>query len=337
MTAVAREPHETVWELSTAAVAARCLHVVAELGVADHVAGVPVPVGTLAAACDADADGLDRVLGLMAAHGVFERGPGGYRHTPCSLLLREDHPRSMRAFARMMGLPLVAGSLAELERSMRSGRPGLVAVEPKGIWTYLQDRPVEADVFGRAMSAKAAADVAAVLGVYDFAPFETIADIGGGRGHLLKAVLDATPSAAGILFDLPAVIDTLDGGHPRMCATAGDFFVDALPAADAYVLMEVLHDWADEQCVAVLGAVRRAAPAGAAVLVVENVLDEHGPDPRRGTLDVLMLAVTGGRERTAAQLGALFDRAGLELVRVVDTPGPVRIVEAATRGGRASS
>jgi C-methyltransferase len=225
-------------------------------------------------------------------------------------------------------LPLVWGSLTELERSVRTGRPGLDALDPKGIRAYLQDRPVEADVFGRAMSAKADVDVAAVVGSYDFTPFETIADIGGGRGHLLRAVLDATPGAAGILFDLPAVIDTLEGGHLRMAATAGDFFVDALPAADAYVLMDVLHDWADDQCVAILGAVWRAAPADAVLLVVENVLDERGPDPGRGTLDVLMLAVTGGRERTAAQLSALFDRAGLALVRVVDTTGPMRIVEA---------
>ena len=328
MTAVAREPHEAVWELSTAGVAARCLHILAELGVADRIGGAPVPAAILAAACDVDADALDRVLGLAAAHGVFERGPGGYRHTPSSTLLREDHPRSMRAFARMMGLPLVWGSLAELERSVRTGRPGLEVLEPKGIWAYLQDRPLEIDVFGRAMSAKSAADTAAVLGSYDFTPFETIADIGGGRGHLLRGVLDATPGATGILFDLPAVIDTLDRGHPRMTATAGDFFVDALPASDAYLLMEVLHDWADDRCVAVLDAIRRAAPDDAAVLVVEGVLDAAGPDPRCGTLDVVMLAVTGGRERTAAQLGELFGRAGLALVRVVETAGPMRIVEA---------
>ncbi len=323
-----RQPHEDIWNLATAGVAARCVHVIADLGVADHIAGTPIPAATLAAACDTDADALDRVLRLAAAHDVFERRTEGYRHTPSSLLLREDHPRSMRAFARMMGLPLTWGSLAELERSVQSGRPGLEALEPKGIWTYLQDRPVEADVFGRAMSVRAGMDIAAILASYDFTPFETIADIGGGHGHLLHAVLDATPGAVGILFDLAAVIDTLDRGHPRMAATAGDFLVDALPAADAYILMEVLHDWADDQCATILDAIRRAAPAGASLLVVENVLDERGPDAHQGTLDVIMLAVTGGRQRTTAQLSALFDRAGLALVRVLDTTGPMRIVEA---------
>ena len=276
MMAAAPSPHEVVWDLSTVGFAARCLHVVAELGIADHVGSTAaVPVGALAAACDTDPDALDRVLRLVAAHGVFERTADGYRHTSSSLLLRSDDPMSMRPFARMMGLPLVWDSLTELERSVRTGRPGLEVQEPKGMWAYLQDRPAEAEVFGRAMTAKAAADVGGVLGSYDFTRFETIADIGGGRGHLLRAVLDAVPGTLGILFELPEVIDTLDVGHPRMATIAGDFFVDALPAADAYVLMEVLHDWPDDECVAVLTAIRRAAPTGAILLIVEGVLADE--------------------------------------------------------------
>ena len=141
-------------------------------------------------------------------------------------------------------------------------------------------------------------------------------------------MLDATPDAAGILFERPEVVATLHLEHPRMTALPGDFFVDALPAADAYVLMEVLHDWADDECVMILRAIRRAARASATVLVVEAVLDEDRPDPRTGTLDVIMLAVTGGRERSPAELGALFERAGFALRRVLPTAGPMRIVEA---------
>jgi hypothetical protein len=321
-------PHEIVWDLSTAGVAARCLHVVAALGVADHLDAAPVRVATLAAACEVDADALDRVLRLLTARGVFERTADGYRHTPGSALLRSDHPASMRPFAQMMGLALIWGSLTELERSVRTGRPSVEVLEPKGIWSYLQDRPVEAAVFGRAMSAKAGADVAAVLDAYDFGRFETVADVGGGRGHLLRAVLDASPNAAGILFELPEVVAALDIAYPRMTPMAGDFFVDALPAADAYLLMEVLHDWGDDECVAILCAIRRAASPGATLLVIEGVLAEDRPDPRAGALDVVMLTVTGGRERTAGELAALFDQAGFALRRVVPTAGPMRIVEA---------
>lgn len=327
------QPHETLWALATAGFAARCLQVVADLGVADRLDDEPVPVAALAAACGSDPDGLDRVLRLLAAHGVFARGTDGYRHTAPSRLLRGDHPMSMRAYARMMGLPPIWGSATELAHSVRTARPGFEAVDPKGIWAYLQDRPAETEVFAQAMAAKAGAEVAAVLDAYDFTGFATVADIGGGRGHLLRAVLDAAPSAAGVLFDLPEVTAIAET-HPRMAAVAGDFFVDALPVADAYVLMDVLHDWADDECAAILGAVHRAAPEGATLLVVECVLEDGVDDPRASTLDVIMLAVTGGRERTADQLGVLFERAGFELQKVIDTSSPVRIVEARAGGDR---
>lgn len=328
--AVEQQPHEVMWTLTNAVVASRCLHVVAELGVADDVTDAPVSATELAAGCGADAQALDRALRLLAAHGVFERADGGFRHTPASELLRSDHPMSMRAFARMMGLPVISDTFGRLEHSIRSGSPAVEAVEPDGFWAYLQDHPDEARIFGQAMTAKAGADIAAILTAYDFSRFATIADIGGGHGHLLRAVLDDVPSAQGVLFDLPAVIDAGGFEHERLRPHAGDFLVDPLPAADAYVLMEIIHDWPDAECVAILSAIARAAPAGARVLVIESVLPDETLDPRGQTLDLIMLAVTGGRERTAAQLNELFGRAGLSPGSVRETAGPLRIVEAAT-------
>jgi C-methyltransferase len=324
-----QQPHEIVWTLVNVCVAARCIHVIAELGVADHIEDQPVSVGELASSCEVDADALDRVLRLLTAHGVFDREDGRYRHTPASRLLRSDQPMTMRPFARMMGLPFGWGSLTELAHSIRTGLPAIEILEPKGLWAYLQNHPDEAEIFGRAMTAKAGAEVAAVLAGYDFRPFGTIADIGGGRGHLLRAVLDTAPTAEGILFDLPEVINTVrDVGQQRLTVVAGDFFVDAIPVADAYVLMEVLHDWADQECIAILNAIRRAAPANSTLLIVEGVIPEERTDPRALTLDIIMLTVTGGRERTAAQFSALLDRAGFHLNRVIETASPMRIVEA---------
>ncbi|HET9116640.1 MAG TPA: methyltransferase [Pseudonocardiaceae bacterium] len=301
---------------------------VADLGVADRIGDSPVPVTDLADSCAVEADALDRVLRLLATHGVFQKHDGGYGHTVSSRLLRADHPMSMRAFSQMMGLPLIWSSLTELAHAVRNGSPGLEILEPEGPWAYLRAHPGEAEIFGRAMTAKAGAEIAAVLDVYDFGELRTIADIGGGRGHLLCAVLGATPESHGILFDLPEVIDSLDLGHERMTATAGDFFVDPLPVADAYVLMEVLHDWADEECVAILRAIRRAAPAGSRLLIIEGVIPEEQPDPRASVLDIVMLTVTGGRERTTNEFSALFERAGFCLDKVVGTASPIRIVEA---------
>jgi hypothetical protein len=144
----------------------------------------------------------------------------------------------------------------------------------------------------------------------------------------LRAVLDVAPDTEGILFDLPEVIDSLDVEHPRMRVAAGNFFTDALPAAHAYVLMEVLHDWPDQECVAILSAIRRAAHEKSTLLIIEGVLPEEHNDPRAATLDLIMLTVTGGRERTASQLSALLERAGFRLDRVTETASPMRIVEA---------
>jgi hypothetical protein len=193
----------------------------------------------------------------------------------------------------------------------------------------LNEHPDEAEMFDLAMTGKAIAGVAGVLATYDFGRFTTIVDVGGGRGHLLRAVLDAAPSSTGVLFDLPEVIERLQVGHERMITTAGSFFADPLPQADAYVLMDVLHDWPDDECETILRAVRRAAAAGATLLVVEAIVPEGAVDPRTAMLDVMMLVLTGGgRERTAGQLEALLTRAGFVLEAVLDTPGPVRIAEA---------
>jgi len=226
-----------------------------------------------------------------------------------------------------MGLPVVLKSFDELAHSVRTGRPSIELSDPGGLWSYLSGAPAEQAVFGRAMTARAAGDTAAVLAAHDFSTCGRIVDVGGGRGHLLHAVLESTPRAQGILFDLPEVVETGGPTHPRLVRQAGDFFVDPLPAGDTYLVMEVLHDWADAEATAILAAIRRAASEDAKVLVIEGILPEH-LDPASLTIDVIMLAVTGGRERTSGELENLLDAAGLQLTRVIDTPGRLRIAEA---------
>ena len=326
---MALQSHEVIWSLATAAVASRTLQVVAELGIADQLGDTPVEASELAARSGVDPQSLDRVLRLLAAHGVFEHNEGRFGHTEASQLLRNDHPMSMRAFPRMMGMPSFLASFDRLDHAIHTGSPAFQLVEANGLFAYLQDHPGEAEVFGESMTAKAAADIAAILATYDFGRFRRIADIGGGRGHLLRAILDAHRSTEGILFDLPTVIDTvtIDGG--RLALHAGDFFVDPLPVADVYVLMEVIHDWPDAEATTILSAIRDVAPAGATVLIIEAAA-RADVDRRVQTLDIIMLAITGGRERTATELSALLNGAGLHVRRILDTPGTLRIVEAVT-------
>lgn len=228
----------------------------------------------------------------------------------------------------MMGMPSFSASFAQLDHAIRTGAPAFDLVDHEGLFAHLQSHPDQAALFGESMTAKAAADIAAVLAAYDFSRFGSIADVGGGRGHLLRAVLEAAPRAQGVLFDLPDVIDAVDVESERLALAPGDFFADPLPTAAAYILMEVIHDWNDAQAAEILSAVRRAAPSGASLLIIEAVAEEEDLDPRVQTLDVIMLAITGGRERTSRQLGQLLASARFELRSVVATPGALRIVEA---------
>src|SRR5690606_23848707 len=158
-----------------------------------------------------------------------------------------DHPQSIRAFVRMLGLPLQWALFGSLEHAVRTGMPAVSTIDPDGFWAYLAQHPDEARVFNAAMTDKSRASVAAILANYDFSGFATVACIGGGAGHLLRAVLEAAPAAQGILFDLPHVIEEASGlAGPRLTLQAGDFFRDPLPRCDAYLLMDIIHDWPDQ-------------------------------------------------------------------------------------------
>lgn len=323
-------PHEVLRDMAAGWVLPRSLQVVADLGVADALGDAPQTAAALAQAAGAHPQALERVLRLLASHGVFAVGTGGgVSHTPASRLLRGDHPQSLRAFVRMIGLPFIRGASEHFEHAVRTGRPAVERFAPDGAFPYLAQHPEEAHIFDEAMAAKAHAQVAGVLAAYDFAGFGVVGDIGGGRGHLISAILDASPGTRGVLFDQPHVVAGVAGlASDRLALVGGDFFADALPACDAYVLMEIIHDWADAEAAAILRAVRAAAPPHAVVLLVEDIVPE-APGPHwAGMLDVLMLAVTGGRQRTAREYGALLAGCGFRAERVLDTPTGISVVEA---------
>jgi hypothetical protein len=169
---------------------------------------------------------------------------------------------------------------------------------------------------------------------YDFTDRRLIVDVGGGHGALLAAVLASAPQARGILFDLPAVADGAAErlramGVAQRCVTAGGSFFDAVPdGGDAYLLKTVIHDWADEQSIAILRNVRTAIAADGKLLLMELVLPEGAPPHPGMLLDLEMLVQAGGRERTASEYGDLLSQAGFRLTRVIPTAGPMSIVEA---------
>jgi hypothetical protein len=331
MSEIEMNPVATLTQIAGGYCLARSLHVAANLGVADALDETPRTATDLAASVSAHPEALNRVLRLLAAHGVFAMQGDTFRHSPASRLLRTDHPQSMRAFAQMFGLPIFWATFGEMEYSVRTGLPAATQVFPEGFWGYLTQHPAEGRVFNAAMGAKAHGAVAGILASYDFSGFDVIGDIGGGNGHLLRAILDTVPNARGVLFDLPHVVEDAAGiASERLTLQPGDFFHDALPSCDAYLLMEIIHDWGDEESVAILQAVRRAAATGAKLLVIETIVpDDSGPDWSK-MLDIHMLTLLGGRQRTQQEYEALLAQSGFRFQCEIDTGAGISILEAET-------
>jgi SAM-dependent methyltransferase len=259
---------------------------------------------------------------------VFEYNAGIIAHTPLSRLLRQDHPQSMRSLVRMFGLPGFWSAVGELNSAIRTGEPSANRALRGGIWGYLRENPDASRLFGEAMTGKAQGHIAGLLKVYDFSSFRVIADVGGGHGHLIQAIVAATPTVQGVLFDQPQVVEEAQVVmSDRLRIVGGDFFHDPLPEADAYILMEVIHDWDDDASRKILAAVRRAARANAKLLIIEALLPNDPAPNWPTTLDIVMLTI-GGRQRTLGEYSDLLHDSGFEMARDLDTRSGISIIEA---------
>jgi SAM-dependent methyltransferase len=312
--------------------AAQSLSVAAELGLADLLVAGPQTIETLATATRTDPGALRRVMRLLAAQGIFAEDEAGcFTQTQLSDALRADAPGSPRDFLRMIGRePYLAwGRLLD---AVRTGKPSFELVFGAPRFDWLGQNPEAAALFQAAMVAFGDDLVEPVAAAYPFAELGVVVDVGGGHGRLLSAILARSSDVEGILFDLPGGIAAAEAGLggplPRCKLVAGDFFESVPEGANAYVLKKVLHDWSDDDAVRILANCSRAMAPGGRVLVVETPIPPgNAPDPIK-VMDVNMLVVTGGRERTAVEFAALFDRAGLKAGRVVPTGARVSILEA---------
>jgi hypothetical protein len=322
-------PFETLRQISGGYCLARAVHVLAELNVADALGETAQSATQLAGAVGANADALSRILRLVSAHGVFEQKGDTYQHSPASRMLRTDHPQSMRAFVRMFGLAINWDAYRELEYSAKTGRRAMEKTLPEGVWSYLGGHPEANSIFNATMLAKAQGQIPAIVKSGNFPRFKIIGDIAGGRGHLLSAILEAAPATKGILFDLPHVVnEAADLASSRLTLQGGDFFKDTLPKCDAYILMEIIHDWPDREAVTILQAVRQAARPGATLFLIETIVPE-GPQPDWSKmLDIHMLALLGGKQRTLKEYDALLRQADFEFKREIDTGSGTSIIEA---------
>jgi O-methyltransferase len=326
------DPFETLRQISAGYCLSRSLHVLAELNVADALGETPQSAAELAKAVGANPHALFRVLRLTSAHGVFEQQGEVFRHSAASRMLRSDHRQSMRAFVRMFGLAINWDAYRELEFSVRTGRRAMEKTLPEGVWAYLAQNPGANSIFNAAMLAKAQGQIPAIVSSGNFSRFNIIGDVAGGRGHLLAAILEAAPQAKGILFDLPHVVKEASAlASSRLTLQGGDFFKDPLPRCDAYILMEIIHDWPDQEAVAILQAVRQAALPGAALFLIETIMPPGAEPDWSKMLDIHMLTLLGGKQRTLQEYQAIFEQANFTFQREIDTGAGISIIEAAAK------
>ncbi|QDV35692.1 methyltransferase [Tautonia plasticadhaerens] len=326
-------PGDQLSRLITGYFASQAIHVAAELRLADLLADGPRSVEELADATGTHPRSLCRLMRALASLGVFAEGEDHrFSLTPMADLMRSDVPGSQRATARMMGGAFYR-ALGDLIGSIRTGEPAFERLSGQTYFEYLTGHPEEARTFDDAMTALNDRKTLAMLEVYDFAGIQVLADIGGGNGGTLARVLGRDPEMRGLLFDLPGVVErageAIEGaGLGGRCRVVGGDFLESVPGgANAYLLRHILHNWDDQRAVMILRNVRRAMGESGRLLVVERVI-EPGNAPQFGKLmDLTMLVVHGGVERTEEEFQGLLEAGGFRLRRIVPTAVEVSVIE----------
>lgn len=309
------------------------VYVAAKLGIADLLHEGPRTAADLAAATGTHAPSLYRLLRAAASLGVFqETAPQTFELTPLAEQLRSDIPTSQRALAIMSGEEHFA-SWGELLYSVQTGKIAFDKIYGMPFFEFLSKNEEKAKVFDAAMVGVHGRESEAMVNVYDFSRFGVLADVGGGNGSLLTIVLKKHPTLKGLLYDLPGVVQRASGalaaaGLADRCQVVGGNFFESIPSgADAYLMRHIIHDWDDEKAITILKNTHRAMRDDGVLLVIEGVI-VPGNDPDFGKLlDLTMLTIPGGKERTEEEFRSLFAAAGFELTRIIPTTAGVSVLE----------
>ncbi|HEV3481803.1 MAG TPA: methyltransferase [Candidatus Acidoferrales bacterium] len=311
----------------------RAMCTVADLGVADHIqAGASRSAAYLAQATGAHERSLYRLLRFLASHGLFrETKSGEFDHTPLSLALRGDAEGSFRAAAQLFHYEFRAWD--GLDHAVRTGKPGFDAVFGRPLFDHIAAHPQLGPLLDAGMTCMHGYETAAMIEAYDFGAVRVLADIGGGNGSLIGAVLQRYPKMRGILFDLGHVVgrarESLKKcGVANRCQVIEGSFFETIPAGpDAYLFRHIIHDWTDEQSVQILSLCRKVIPEDGRLLLVECVVPPGNGPSLSKEFDMTMMTFPGGVERTESEFRSLFKHAGFELMSVTPTTTMVSVVE----------
>jgi hypothetical protein len=313
----------------------RAVYAGAVLGLPDHLADGPKTAAELAELTGSDTRSLERLLRALAGVGLFQSDTEGrYASTDLGDTLRSDLPGSLSSFVQMELGAAHHSAWGEIVHAVRTGQPAFDKAVGKKIWEFFEETPVMAEHLGKAMGGLTAMVADAVLEVYDFSPYKKIVDVGGGVGAFLGSILTAHPAGHGVVLDLPP---TVASGRPAIEAAGladrcemvgGDFFESVPDGGDLYTMKWVLHDWNDESSIEILKSCRKVMSDDARLLIVETVVPDGDDFSPSKIIDLNMMVLTTGQERTADEFRALLSAAGFTLDRILPTLSPSSVIEA---------
>ncbi|HEX3659579.1 MAG TPA: methyltransferase [Pirellulales bacterium] len=326
-------PQERMNQMLTGYWTTQALYVAAKLGIADLLTGGPRSADDLAQATKVHAPSLFRLLRGLASLGVFaEDGERRFSLTPLAQCLRSDASGSQRSLAIMSGEEHYQ-AWGELLYSVQTGKTAFDKLYGMPVFDFLSQNVEQAKAFDGAMVGVHGRETAAMTDAYDFSGIGVLADVGGGNGSLLTKVLQKYPAMRGMLYDLPGVTERAKSnlqaaGLADRCQVIGGSFFESIPTgADAYLMRHIIHDWEDEKATTILRNVHRAIGSEGRLLVVEGVIPP-GNGPCFGKLlDLTMLTIPGGQERTEEEYRTLFKAGGFQLTRIVPTQAEVSVIE----------
>lgn len=328
-------PHVQVVQMAGGHIIAKAIYVLAELGIADYLKDGARSSDELAQETGMHPPSLYRLMRNMAGFGFFVEEEGKrFSLTALGAALRSDAPGHARSTVRTFAGPVMWEPLGEFLHSVKTGEPAVQKVFGKPIFDYLSDKPEQATLFNETMIGVHGEEPPAVAAAYDFSGIQKLVDVGGGTGNLLTTILLANPELKGTLYDLPHVAAEAreqiekKGLSDRCEVVEGNFFESIPGGADAYLMSHIIHDWSEEQCRQILGNCRKAMGGQGRLLLVEMVIPTGNDFHPGKLLDLIMLTIPGGKERTEQEYADLFTKAGFELTRVVPTRSPVSVIEA---------
>jgi O-methyltransferase/methyltransferase family protein len=326
-----------IFQMVTGYWLSQAIYVAAKLGLADLLKDGPKSCAALAAATGADGQSLFRLMRTLSSVGVFARVQNDhFALSSAGESLQSHVPGSLRAMVLTIG-EIHYQAWGNLLHSIQTGSPAFNATFGTGLFDYLQRNPESADTFNNGMTDLSSMLAYAVSLAYDFSGISSIIDIGGGQGRFLRTVLELNPEMKGTVFDTPSTIATAkqplngDTCGGRYSTAAGNFFDSVPEGAEAYILCGVIHDWDDDHGIRILKNCRRAMAKNGRLLLVEMVVPEKDGNCFSKLLDLNMLVMTGGRERTQSEFCALLGAAGYQLTKVIPTIAPQSMIEAVAR------